>query len=53
MDPATAIANAAAGAFNFLCSPQGQLIVADLRQLNSTIAKDIGTLVNFIAGKVK
>lgn len=51
MDPVTAINNGIAMLFNFLATPQGQLIVADIRAVNKDIAVKLGDLIEHIHGQ--
>jgi len=48
MDPVTAINNGIAALFQFLATPQGQLIVADIRAVNSKIGTQLGDLIGHI-----
>jgi len=44
----TAINNGIAALFQFLATPQGQLIVADIRAVNSKIGTQLGDLIGHI-----
>jgi hypothetical protein len=48
MDPVTAINNGITAFFSFLATPQGQLVVADLRGLNANLSKQINDLFNHL-----
>ena len=52
MDPVTAINNGIAAVCNLLSTPQGQLVMADLRTLNKDFTTMIGNLIAHIHSQV-
>ena len=51
VDPVTAINNGIAALFQFLATPQGQLVVADIRALNKDIGSKIADLIDHLHGQ--
>lgn len=53
VDPITAINNGIAALFQFLATPQGQLIVADIRALNAKIGVQLGDMISHLHDQIQ